>query len=177
MECHEKQHSRKDTLWGSIKYVHNRTLQGWTLAETQLTRKPPLQAGASSNFSPGFLSKNLLHGFCYTSRLPVRVSQAKGLTLANITVLHAYVHPLPPLFGKNKHRSEQHWDNGHCPQSWYTANTCSQVNHWEMITFLAPKGFRSKGGTSQPRKLLVYQGPSLVLAERFLSKQSSNQPA
>lgn len=61
----------------------------------------------------------------------------------------------------------------------HRAGDCQQtlvprVNYWEMIISLAPEG---KGGTSQPRKLLVYQGSSLVLPERFLSKQSSNQPS
>lgn len=58
--------------------------------------------------------------------------------------------------------------SGHCQKI-----LVPRVNHWELIIFLAPKGFRG-GETSQPRKPFVPQGSSLALPVKVFFKAILN---
>lgn len=96
----------------------------------------------------------------------------------------------PTPVWKKKHPFKLHRGNSHslqswvlsCMQEWGSAGGWRQIFvarvNYSLIILLAPKSlFRDEGETSQTTKVHIYQGSSLALSERFLSKQPSNQSA
>lgn len=127
LEWHEKQHNRKGTLWGSVKYVHNTTLQGCSgaLAETQLPRSPCCQqaeqaAISNQDFSIGTpsMASAALPSYLWGSSQWIDTGKHHCPTCSSPSS------PTPAW--KKKHPSDQHWDNGIAHGKWPFAGDCQQ---------------------------------------------------